>query len=799
MKEIEAIIKEPVSELIDQHNGWYIVVRANQPQSKRYNVGFKKDIVGYNGVLYDFKEGKTHNFKTREKNLKTIKDVKPEETNLVHEETAYMFKNSTTGDNGYLKNKKIDHLLDSKAIKVNKRNTLVVPYTTFDLYPKPTGAKLITEKGDKISLKNSRFKGAFHPHRYNRETNTYILGEGMAECIVAKYYIDSANVLEIGGCHNLPLILNQLPENSIVYVMAENGSEHFYDKIKVDYPAARVIYPPDPQTKDFADFYVTLSNKETIKDYILGISIDQKQSVYKALGVEDKDIVVYSKILNKITPINPSNVEEVLRICAPNSEHLKSADKKVLVNRLFYEAAKLGSYDENCRRPIGLWKNKDVHYYNDGVNVYEVQKDKLVRRQYEDIIDNDFLLCKVGGFAQLTGVEEDFKYVKELEEILASCDWENKELAAKIILGFLVQGHYAGSAEFRPHLWFQSNASHAGKSWISNWISKTLIKISGNMESGESTVKGTGQAMQDLAGHLFCDEIGEKDSTHKSRNKMMIELLRSAATAQYDVTLGSPEQKVKKRMVKFSTLLSCIDGKEYLKKQDYDRIIFLNLTNYKESDFMEKSLQKFIDFRDNNKGKSFSAHALKGFHLYQENYLKYYSKLIKEFHEIGHKARGLAACIAGYLIYTRDEEAANKMYKLIRKSTLIQSYEEFEPTEDIIFKTLNQVVSGRDLGYGCNDERILSFVRGNEEGIINNLGIRLKGSTLTIYRCAFDYYIKKYADEGKFFFYSSLKSSKYFVKESISTFDGSKTRVLTFNVEDMLSNSDQDKEKQSTE
>ncbi len=800
MKEIEKIINEPVSDLLLQDSGWYIVVRTQQPESKRYNVGFKKSLSGFDALLFDFKTNEKHKFSCSNIKVKTIKNKVPVKAELIHKYTAYEYKNAVHGDNGYFKNKEMLEIFNrnNQFIKVNKNNNLIIPYTTFDLYPAPVGAKIIKPDGSKLELKGGKLKGAFHPHRFNKELSQYIIGEGTAECILAKEFINDANVLEVGAAYNIDLVLSQIPKNSIIYLMGDHGSEGLHAKLKAKYPTIKITYTPDKKYKDFADYFKVLKDKSNIQQLILGQSLDQKVSEYKALGVEDTNVVIYSKLLNKIVIISPGNVDELLRICMPGSEELKISDKRIICNSIFYEAAKLGSYDSNNVKPIGLWKNKkNKAYYNDGHNVYEIKEEKIVKKHYEDVLSNEFLLCKINGSGKLNTYSE-FNHIKQLEQLFAACDWIQPEISSKLLLGFLAQGIFSGVSTFRPHIWLQSEQSHAGKSWISSYIAKNLISICGKRESGESTTKGTGQLMQNLAGHLFCDEIGEKDSAHAKDNKMMIELLRSAATAENKITVGTPEQVAKQRLVRFSALLACIEGTELLKKQDYDRIIFLRLKHNPNSVFMSKYYDKFKEFENKRLGEGFMAHILKGYYLYENAYINYYKKLNNEFPDIGHKARGLAACIAGYLVYTRSEEDAKFLYKKIKNSSFVESYDEFDPNNDIVNELLSTIIPGKLLGSYVSDQSVMDYLtEDGDEGLIHNLGIKIKDGNLILYRNMFDNFINKFSNNTKFGYYNILKSSKFYVKESNSRFSSRATRCLIFDIGELLyTNSDQNKKKQ---
>ena len=788
-EKLEKIIKEPILGFKELDSGWYIVEREYQPESTRYNVAKIKELTGIKILFHDFKTGKSDSFTVSDNCKELANFTKQREVAqsvvLEHLLTQKLFDAGKRKDNGYLKKKGLEKF-DTNKIKIksikdkNGKNVLLIPYTTFDLFPKFVGGKLITRTGTKFCVKGSKMKGAFHAHHFDKSLTTYFLGEGYAECFTALNLMANVNVLEVGMCSNMEIIIKQLPEDINIFVMGENDSRELYEKIDETYDNTKVVYPPDEKCKDFGDFFKKHGAFRT-KKALLGSEFNQNSELYKPLGIQNNKPLVYSKVLNDVIEINPNNLDDTLRFCFDISTlgDIAANKKRMFANRLFLECAQLGAVAEHNRLPIGLWKNKDKYYYNDGQKILVVGKESLKLSTFENVATAEFLLCKVPGFKELN-TSKKFNKQQELLNLFKACDFEH-ETYAKILIGFLVQSYYAGSIDFRPHLWFESLSPHSGKSWLSFWIKETLVKPSFGREAGISTPAGTTQGMQNIAGLLFCDEIAEKDSAYEKKNKQMIEILRSAATASQPIVLGTPEQVPKKLLIRFSTLLSCIEGKEFLKEQDYTRILFINFGK-KKGGFERDVLPKLNAFKENGWGSGFGMHALKGFYMYKELYDKYLIKLTEEYPEIRHKARALASCIAGYGIYFRDEEAAEVLYKEVQSTPLIDSFESIVDDEDILETILRTIIPAKDFGSLEFDNLTLGQAL-KSSGAIDNYGIRYNDKQIIIYTKYFNNFVEKYFRQNKFYYFERIRKSKYYLKGSNSTLHGSKTKTIIFDYE----------------
>ena len=793
-------LEDPVENFIPQSTGWYIVQVKNKPLKNRYNLGVKKLGFNYKVFVHDFKESKTHSLLLNKKpDLELVKTEKPKKTAVEHKEVIELYETGKKQDNGYLKRKKLTgfnkelfniRLIDYKFPKKTTamKNLLLIPYTTFELYPTYVAGKLVAKDGSKYSIPKSKFKAAFHAHRYNKHILSYIIGEGYPECCIAANLFGNFNVLEAGPVSNVKNLLLNLTKNkkNVIYVMGEHGSEDMYEPLREAFPTVRVSYPPDKDTKDFGDYFIKAGLNKT-KDAILGILLEQKALGYKPLGTENEQPVFYSKVVNSIIKIKFERVDTVYRLATNEPENAHTVDlkiKKALLSKIFMECAQSSTYTPDKILPVGLWPYKSQYFYNDGTKVLEVKKEDLQILHYSDVIKSDFLLHKVANSLPIEP-QMHYNHAKELTDLISLCDWEN-DLYAKILLGFLIQSFYSGSIIFRPHLWIESETTHAGKSWLSSWCGKHLVLNSFKRESGRSTSSGTAQAMANLAGLLVCDEFAESGSIYKAETIRMIELLRSASTATNPIVLGTPEQKPILGHIKFSALLSCIEGQEYLKRQDFDRIVFIKF-GAKKGSFESTAMPKFRKFIEDGKHFGFASHALKGFYMYQPLYDKLLIYLTKRYPKIGHKARGLASIIAGYAILYRTDKVIKPLLEDIHKSSLIKPFMQDVKEEDIIEKILRTVIIEKYIYVGDNTYRtILELLEAEVSNTIISLGLRLKKTTLKIYACEFRNFNDRYLKLPIHFLYKCLKSSKYFVNKSNSYFNGKKTLYYEFNLKNYI-------------
>ena len=793
LDESERIKLEP------QPSGWYIIRKSSNLKHRHYNLGVRKR--GFNYVFYikNFVTGNKTEFSlTSSYNLKLLDDVTTESTIDIHDVINNCLKIHEFKDNGYLQRKKLTDFDITKSNIITMdyykhKNMLMIPYTSFADYPKYSGAKLIASDGDKRAIKGSRLKNSFHAHRYNKELNAFIIGEGFPECFIAANLLETFNVLEAGGMNNVGNLLTTLIENpnNIIYVLAEHGSENVYDTIIEMYPSVKVTYPPDKDTKDFGDYYIKAGREKT-KEALLGLLLEQSTLGYKPLGIEHTIPVFYSKLIKGIVKIPAEHTDAVYRLMTKNPYlmHKDKTDvKKAAISRLFMECAQCGTYTPDNVLPVGLWSKDKSYFYNDGTKVLKVEQENLTTVTYDDAIRADFLLYKVPSSVPID-TESKFTDVEKLAHIMSLCDWA-EPVYSKLLLGFLTQSYFAGSIQFRPHMWIMSDATHQGKTWISSWCSEHLVTNCKRRESGRSSSAGAAQDMATLAGLLVADEFAEEGTTFISQARQMIELLRSAATSRAPIVMGSPDQKPIKSHAKFSALLACIEGTQLLRRQDYDRIIILKLIKG-EGTFVNEVEPLFRQFIKDNNHKGFAAHALKGWYIYKNLIYKLNKRLEVKYKNsnLGHKIRGIASILAGYAVYTRDVNCIDNVLEELEGTPIVKPYllRQELYNEDIVERILRTEVLDTYTPISDRLSKTIFEVLNNDAtgNRITSLGLVYEKPALKIYCSEFRNFNDRYLKMNIKHVYKMLADSKYFNKFSSSNFNGKRTNYYLLNLKEFL-------------
>ncbi len=783
---------DEILNLVKLSSGWYLIKRKADLKSRRYNLAYKK--IGFSQLItiHDWKLNKNYSFNwTPDLNLESTTEALPKK--VLNFDS--FFEKPKIKDTTYLKSKGL-HTFDLESYTLTSiGDKLAIPYTSFEAYPMIVGVKLISPDGTKSAIKGSTFKNSFHAHRYSGTNTTFIIGEGLPECCVATSALESFNVLEIGSISNLKNILQTINKisDAVVYVMAEHGSEKIYDQLALEYSNFFFTYPPDKLTKDFGDYYLKY-NLEKAKEAILGLLLEQTTLGYKPLGIEGTKSVFYSKIVNDIIKRNPEEQDIIYRLACRDPWNAHKATKKTkqqLATKVFMECAQCGTYIPNNVLPVGLWTFQEQPYYNDGTKVLKVLPDKLITKSYSSVLQSNFLVHKVSGAKPLAAFE-DFNSMQELEDLFDLVHWEDP-ISSKLVLGFLIQSFYAGSINFRPHIWLMSDTSHAGKSWFTHWCADNLVTNSFSRESGRSTTAGTAQAMAKLAGLLTCDEFAEKDSSYMGDARKMIELLRSASTANAPIVVGSPEQKPILGHCKFSAFLACIEGEDLLKKQDMDRIIILRLIKKSKDHFEKTSLPLFKKFLKEGKHKGFPAHALKNYYLYQKHFNKIHVQLTGEMPHIGHKARGLASIIAGYAAFKKSSKVIEPFIQELRTSEILKYYAirrevVLEAKEDIIERVLRIVITDKFVFTGDSSIKTVVQILKNEfnRNAIIPLGLKLHEKRLRIYCTEFRNFNERFLKMNISHVYKKFSESRYFSRISNSYFNGKKSRYFEFDLTEYL-------------
>lgn len=809
-KKTEELLGEPFLGFKKDGGDWQSLIRAEQPESKRYSVIFSNTLTGVSGLIYDRKTGSkfflepplkiNEKFKVSDINLLDKKNsIAPKKEPLINKNISKILSSGEIKDqNDYLKKVGLDKFIDDsepyfwRAV-TNKKNekAILAPYTSFDLFPGFIGGNLYLK--DKKKFLKGCYQGCFAPHRLKEEYQSFVLCEGFREAFLAYSLIPDVNVLETGGLSKFKSIVIQilrLYKESRIFILGDNGSQNELNTLLKLSPNIKIAYPPEE--KDFSDYFFKKKPTESsLIDIFLGKDIKNSKVTYKAIGVENNRMVIYSKFLNSVVRISPDKCDEVIRNVIKTSgwEGWKPQDKRVLVSHVWEDCVKAGVYQTNKIFGVGLYKTpKNDLIYNSGGNLYKVLKNKILKTSYLDHAYNDFLPVKtITDQPELKETEFE-SCLAALDDALCSFDFKKSHYGS-LLLGFLVQSIYSGDLEFRPNLWIFSDEKSAGKSWTGNWIKQNLLPITKTSEGGASTIKGARQIMANNACLLHIDEIGERGTRFMNEALSLFEILRSATGGFNSVNLGTSEQNPIYQRLKFSSLLTVIEGKDLLKEQDENRCVFISLKSNSKENFRKTILPKLRKVEETKNLIGFLPYALTKYHIFKNHYSFFEDELSK--YPIGHRVRGLAAILAGYSCLYNDTNKGIKLLNNFKESDPAQfeAYKTKEESEDFFMVLAHEVVSSNDLPFG-EDSKL--FIHAAMDGDFKKFGIKASEdiSVLAININKASSLIKKVSKKNydKAQLRHQLENSPHFIRKSRMRmgYGDEAIIVLLFNVKELL-------------
>ena len=771
-KIILGFISEEFDKLRKESDASYTILLKSDLKSKRYCLR----IIGINKIrLIDRKKEIVKDFIINDANsLSNLDNFKK----TFFEDRLKRIKGEC-GEHPYIKG--LYDFIDKK----NKNwlisdDIIYCKYTNIELYPYTLGIK---KYPDKKSIYGSIMSGSFSAHRYSNQKKSFVIGEGFKECLIAQKIFSDFNILEAGGLYNIKNILEQLPEYSIVYILGENDSKFEYNKIKADFPFVKIAYPKIG--KDFADQYLLEKDLNSLKESMTCTNVESGDVSYKPLGINGTNLYIYSKLTKSVHCFNPGEREHILRTCHSLTgwETLRKSEKDIYSNMIFKECVDEGEYSSENEFGVGLWNYKDKYYFNTGAQVYEVDESGVHLRRYEDVLKNDFLLVKKSTSQKF--LPEDDKYdITPLENAIVKCDWKIPE-HGKIFLGFLAQSYFAGSIDFRPTLWIMSDKTTAGKTWLTSWIIKYLAINSKIQESGKTSAAGFRQSVANFSLPVFIDEFGEKDSAYKNNTKEILELLRSAATGMSMIKIGQADQKEISQRIKFSTILSCIDGYELIGEQDYERMIFVKLISRNKENFFN-NVKPLFDACQKDQA-AFITYVLKRFFLFKEYLNKFLQITISDFR--GHRFKGLASVLAGYSILKNSFNAGEELYSVLKnKDKELFSAFHTDDSTDVYESIMGLMIQAKTISGDYQEGGYIIIKEYLDR--LSHIGIKcvFDGTQVVIRPNVLSQFLNlnKIRIRDKPFISGSalsrlLRLSSYFKGYSVYSFNGKRRKVLLFN------------------
>ena len=732
-------IKEPVIDLRRCGTSpWIELVRKYQPASSRYCALFSRAVVGVSVILYDRKLRKSFKFSVPYKaNLEPYISEKKESypQNMHNPIVQKILDRGVAGDfNSYLKSVNLDTFIDqSMPFRVIKEG-IIAPYTNLDLIDDGQwiGAQFYRGEGKEgkrfmQSLYPGAYKGAFHPVRWG-DFKDIIITEGLREAVLFSQVYKRARILECGGLNKLDSLLENLqakfPESHI-YVILDKVEKEVKSAIEAKAGKFTKIISCE-KYKDFAEQFFIEKNLKVLRDLLFAQDLSSAKGTYKALGIEGHEMVFYSRISSSVVKLNADRTEQVIRFAVDPSGLLdkKLKEKKEIVGKIFELCAAEGIYNGDQVYSQGLWKKDNDYFYNTGQNLYKITEDGLVNIPYEKAISNDFIFDKsITKLPVLRDQGFDLIHFKELESAFLKCHWKHSYYGS-FLLGFLAQSFYSGVLELRPNLWIQSDRSTAGKSWLCGWIKEYLIPSMKKREGDMSTISGSRQLMANNAVLFHADELGEKGSVFEKEVKAAFQLLRSSAGGQLGespISKGTPGQKAILQKLKFSTIISVIEGREFLTEPDYNRMFEIKLIKGNKKEYL-KRIRPALESLQNDKTLGFAYFMISRFFIFK----KFFEKFEWDLSELydTHRLRGMAAILAAYSAAYNDYGAGKRLLNQLKKDR--KMFAPFKkrnaPDNDFFGELLFKMVPIAYLPKDCAGAR--PFIDAAVEGELETWGIK---------------------------------------------------------------------------
>lgn len=289
---------------------------------------------------------------------------------------------------------------------------------------------------------------------------------------------------------------------------------------------------------------------------------------------------------------------------------------------LMDEAVKVGVVDlENTLRGVGVWRSRRnglVVHTGDRIEVdgeWGPAGQKVENKLYMKLPAIDRPASHEATGKQVSLI---FRFIRD------SWNWSDRDIQARLLLGWIGCGVLAGAMPWRPHLWVTAEQG-AGKS-------KLDVLVQALLGSGSDKVSDpTGAAVRAILGvsarGMLCDEVEPGDN---KRAETLIELMRMASTdSQGSVARGTADGGVQRWPIRACFLCSSILV-PFFRPQDYGRITILEMKPLPPKSSLE--IRDFeASFREIcTEGGMVRRRVIRGFSRYEANFDTYAAVMAAE-------------------------------------------------------------------------------------------------------------------------------------------------------------------------
>lgn len=202
----------------------------------------------------------------------------------------------------------------------------------------------------------------------------------------------------------------------------------------------------------------------------------------------------------------------------------KSVNWDLAADAMYHGCHKIGIFDPNNIRGSGAWKEDNgdivIHEGNQLIVNGEV---KSIDEHNSKYIYEQGVKLNLYSHKYLTSRE-----ASQFLELANMFSWE-KEIYAKLFVGWCVLAPICGVLPWRPHIWI-TGSKGTGKTWIFENTVHPLIERAGVIVQLTSTEAGIRQYLGNNAFPVVFDEAETDDQFSQDRIKRVVELMRGASS-----------------------------------------------------------------------------------------------------------------------------------------------------------------------------------------------------------------------------------------------------------------------------
>jgi len=340
------------------------------------------------------------------------------------------------------------------------------------------------------------------------------------------------------------------------------------------------------------------------------------------------------------------------KYCSFNEEGLARVDYNKIAEVFMATNQQVGVYNPSRSQGAGVWKEGDKIVLNMGSKIYVDGEVK----DFSDIkTDNIFINSRT--LAKPSSKPATVEQMTALANLIGLLSFKNKNIDARLFLGWLFVAPLCGALPWRPHLWL-TGATGSGKSTIFNKIAASLLAgLCRLFQGAQTTEAGIRQKCQADALPILIDELETDDKISGERVRKVIDLIRiSSSDSEAKVVKGSAGGNAVDYDTRFMAMV-CSIRTSLEKTQDRNRFVVLeldpvnNADNYLGSDGIQATIPKILtaEFR-----AAFFARSIKQYDVVLKNIETFYP-LLSEHTKNARLADQYSVLMAGYFAALQDE------------------------------------------------------------------------------------------------------------------------------------------------